>query len=131
MKKASKRPRLQCLGEALEMLEIEISVRQRAGIPPGRGVNAYRAHECAQVQLTRGAHSCPNLVERSGKSTDHLVRAGSITQETRVQCSFLRWCTLDRRRATALPSSQILMAILTMSLSTSGSATALFITFRA
>jgi hypothetical protein len=53
---------LQCLGEALEMLEIEISVRQRAGIPPGCGVNAYRAHECAQVQLTRGAHSCPILL---------------------------------------------------------------------
>jgi hypothetical protein len=53
---------LQRLGEAFEMLEIEISVRQRTGIASGGGVNAYRAHECAQAQLTRGAHNCPVLL---------------------------------------------------------------------
>ena len=39
------------LGEALEMVEIEVGVRKRARIAPSPGVDARRAHERAQMQL--------------------------------------------------------------------------------
>ena len=43
--------RLQGLGEALQMREIEIGVRIGARIAPGAGVQADGAHEGAEPQL--------------------------------------------------------------------------------
>ena len=43
---------LQRLREALEMREIEIGVGKGAGISPGAGMDAHRAHESAETQLT-------------------------------------------------------------------------------
>src|SRR3954452_6714772 len=34
------------------MREVEVGVRPRAGIAPRAGVNADRAHECAELELT-------------------------------------------------------------------------------
>ena len=36
---------LERLGEALDVLEIEVRVGEGAGIAPGRGVEAHRPHE--------------------------------------------------------------------------------------
>ena len=43
---------LQRLREALEMREVEVGVREGAGIAPGAGMDAGRAHEGAEPQLT-------------------------------------------------------------------------------
>ena len=42
---------LELLDEALQMAEVEIGVRPGAGIAPGAGVDADRAHEGAELQL--------------------------------------------------------------------------------
>ena len=54
---------LQRLREALEVREVEIGVRIGAGIAPGAGVDADRAHEGAEPELTRRRHE--NLLCRS------------------------------------------------------------------
>ena len=43
---------LQLLSEALQVRKIEIGVRRAAGIAPSGGVNADRAHECAEPHLS-------------------------------------------------------------------------------
>ena len=50
---------LQRLGEALQVREVEVRVRIGAGIAPGAGMDADRAHEGAEAQLTRAAHAGP------------------------------------------------------------------------
>ena len=49
-------PALQRLGEALQMLEVEVGVGESAGIAPTAGVDADRAHEGAEPQLPGSAH---------------------------------------------------------------------------
>ena len=53
MKKASNLARLQPLGEALQMGEVEIGVGIGAGIAPGAGVETDRAHEGAEMEVSR------------------------------------------------------------------------------
>ncbi len=43
---------LQGLNETLQMREVEVRVRKRARITPGPGMNADRAHEGAELELT-------------------------------------------------------------------------------
>ena len=52
---------LQGLGKADQVLEIEIGVGIGAGVAPPGGVDADRAHECAQMQLAWSCHRCPVL----------------------------------------------------------------------
>ena len=47
---------LQRLREALEMREVEIGIRESAGIAPGAGVDGSRPHEGAEPELTRCRH---------------------------------------------------------------------------
>src|SRR5262249_25694201 len=47
------------LREAFEMREIEIGIRESAGITPGAGVDGGRPHEGAEPQLTRCRHRQP------------------------------------------------------------------------
>src|SRR6266566_898073 len=47
------------LREALEMREVEIGVRESAGIAPGAGMDGGRPHEGAEPELTRWRHRQP------------------------------------------------------------------------
>ena len=47
---------LQRLDEALDVREVEVGVRVRAGIAPGSGVDGGRPHEGAEMELTFGGH---------------------------------------------------------------------------
>ena len=48
--------RLELLGEAPEVGEVEVGVREGAGIAPRTGVDGNRAHEGAEVELAGSAH---------------------------------------------------------------------------
>src|ERR1043166_3142014 len=52
---------LQRLDAAFQMRKIEIHVRPGAGIAPGAGVDARRAHESAKAKLTFGTHVIARL----------------------------------------------------------------------
>src|SRR5262245_36502184 len=47
------------LREAFEMREVEIGIRESAGIAPGAGVDGGRPHEGAEPKLTRCRHRPP------------------------------------------------------------------------
>jgi len=46
----------QSLDETLDMREVEVGIRIRAGIAPGCGMDRCRPHECAEAELTFGGH---------------------------------------------------------------------------
>src|SRR5260221_14438578 len=55
---------LERLREAFEMREVEIGIRESAGIAPGAGADGGRPHEGAEPELTRSRHRQP-IRERS------------------------------------------------------------------
>src|SRR5260370_8435280 len=47
------------VGEAFEMREVEIGIRESAGIAPGAGMDSRRPHEGGEPELTRSRHRQP------------------------------------------------------------------------
>src|SRR5215471_12096813 len=47
------------LREALDMREVEIGIRESAGIAPGAGMDGGRPHEGGEPELTRSRHRQP------------------------------------------------------------------------
>src|SRR5260370_20266045 len=50
---------LERLREAFEMREVEIGIRESAGIAPGAGMDSRRPHEGGEPELTRSRHRQP------------------------------------------------------------------------
>ena len=110
-------PALQRPGEALQMREIEVGVREGARIAPGAGMNADRPHERAKPQLPCSArHQLLQTAQRSccsltctARLSDHVEptsdvepaevggpRAVARTQQHRRGCGFDHRRPLDR-----------------------------------